>query len=449
MIKFIELLIDAILVWITAYYVGKISLNVKQKVGIKEIITIVLFSIILALLSMTNLEIYYGTIKIIGTYALECIFYKILFKESLSKVMAAALLYYLCIFLSEIIVVVTVGIFTNLIGEQMQFMKNNIIMNLLITLSSCIIAFRYKNAFSQFIKNSTKNNLSYFIIIILILLTIALLFFKIPFDKWSINPEYIITMTILLCFCIIGIYLIKQKSDIEKASTMYQKVVEYSKTTNKLLEDYRIVNHEHKNQLSIIRQMANKENKKLIEYLDNLLDNKNVIKYQWISSLNNLPLEGLKGLFNYKLLEMENNGINPIVNISREVSRVKLNSIDTKIQDNLYSIVGIYLDNAIEAASKSKDKRISLDIYKEKKELVMIIGNTYKGKINLEKLDDYGYTTKGKNHGIGLYIVKNIIDRTDVFFVNRSIINDHYVQELRLNFSKINNSKIKKKKTTK
>ena len=245
-------------------------------------------------------------------------------------------------------------------------------------------------------------------------------------------------------FCIIGIVIIKQNSDIQKTYYMYQQLAEYSNITNKVLEEYRMVNHEHKNQLSIIRQMTKKENKKLIEYLDNLLEKKNSIKYKWVTDLNNIPLNGLRGLINYKLLEMEENNINITVSISKDISKVKLEKLSTKQKDNLYSVVGVYLDNAIQAALESKNKEVSLEIYKIKKDIILVLGNTYTGEINIDKLDEYGYTTKGKNHGVGLHIVERIMNEERLLSQNRRIIDNYYMQELIIHTNEIKTNKVKK-----
>ena len=436
--KIIELFLGCLIFWISLYSCGKILIKNEKYNKVIILIITILFSILLTILNSINYEIFYGIIKITSAYTLMCIYYCIVFNQTISKNVVTALAFYLCMFLSEIIAAILLSLLLPLFNIELASLKNTVLINVIVCSLAIILILKFKNILSRFISNIEKGKKGNIIIILIILLTMALLVFKIPVSFWKFNAEFVVTMIILFCFCIVALYLLKQQSDIQKTSTMYQQVVKYSKTTNKLLEDYRMVNHEHKNQLSVIRQMADKNNKQLIEYLDNLLDKKNIVKYQWISALNNLPSEGLKGLINYKLVVMENYGINPIVNISKEVSKLKINKLSTKKMDNLYSIVGIYLDNAIEAACKSKDKRITLDIYKEKKDLIIILGNTYKGKIDLERLDDYGYTTKGKNRGVGLHIVKNILDGNDTFSVKRSIVDNYYVQELKIDLNKLN-----------
>lgn len=445
--KFLELFIDAFIVWIAAYFVGKMLFNETRKITILKVVIVFLFSLILAGLNMINFEIFHGIVKIIGTYGLQCLYYKIMFNKPISKAIVVALIWYLCLCVSEAIVVLVASIVLGTNNQSMEMLKNNIIMNIIISLLIAIIVYLFRKKLTLFVKNSNLNGKSNFIVILIILITLALLGFKIPVSSWNFNAEFVVTMVILVCFCVIGLFLLKQKSDIHQTSAMYQQLVEYSDITNGLLEDYRIVSHEHKNQLSIIRGMIDNSNQELVEYIDNLLEKRDIIKYQWIGELNHLPLSGLKGLINYKLIEIESNNINTSISISKEISKTKLNKLSTKQKDNLYSVMGVYLDNAIEANKKVKDKEkeISLEIYKEKKDIVIILANTYSENIELDKIGNYGYTTKGKNHGVGLHLVKKIIDTDSTFSQSKSIFENYYVQELRIHLNEISNKNSKKK----
>ena len=438
--RFLELFLGAIVLWHLVYKVGNIIFN-REKITLKTCLSILVFSLILSYINYINLE---GVIKILLIYYLFCLYFRIIFKEEYSKIIVSALIVYIGFIISEIVVIVSSSFILELFNVPIAAVQNSLIMNILISFGMFILICLIKTRFKSFVYNSDFKNRSKIIIIIAILINLALLGYKLPVSEWKLSGEFIVTMFILLIFCIVGIYMIKQNSEMQKKSKMYNEVVEYSKNTNKLLEDYRLVNHEHKNQLSIIRTMIKNDNKELVEYVDNLLENKNITKYNWISDLNHLPLEGLKGLINYKLLEMDSNKIKIAVSISKEVSSIRLDKLSNKQIDNLYSIIGVYLDNAMQASKLSTKKEVSIEIYKENKTLVIIIGNTYKGRINIEKLGEYGYTTRGKKHGVGLYMVKQIIANNNLFSEKRLIQDKYYIQELRVNLSKIR--KIRKNK---
>ena len=92
--------------------------------------------------------------------------------------------------------------------------------------------------------------------------------------------------------------------------------------------------------------------------------------------------------------------------------------------------MGIYLDNAIEAAKESSKKSMALEIYVLKNNLNIVISNSYKIKPSLEKINQKGFTTKGKDHGKGLYFANKIIDRHQDIVSKQQVLNDFYVQQL-------------------
>ncbi len=437
--KFLELFIDSAIMWTTFYLIGRILFEETKKTNyIKLVSMIMLFSYILAHINYVNSEILNGIIKILCVYSLFCLFYKIIFKKELSKVLVASLILYLCLCASEVIIAIIASIVLATFHESLAFLKNTILINTIISLTEILIISLSKQKLIPYVKNSKLNRKSSLIIILVLLVTLALLIFKIPINKWKFNTEFIITMFILLFFCIIGLIIVKQNSDIQKTTSMYQKLVDYSDITNGLLEDYRVVSHEQKNQLLVIRSMLDDNSpKELVEYVDGLLDKKVGFKYEWIGELNHLPLSRLKGLINYKLIEAHTIDININISISKDVNNSNLNRMSITQKDELYSIMGVYLDNAIQAAKESNKKEVSLEIYKENEKIVIIIANTYNGKIEMEKLDNYGYTTKGKNHGVGLHLVKKIIENEVIYSQLRSLFEDYYVQKLIIDLSGI------------
>lgn len=77
-------------------------------------------------------------------------------------------------------------------------------------------------------------------------------------------------------------------------------------------------------------------------------------------------------------------------------------------------ILGILMDNAIEAASECDNKLINVVIRNDVKQhrQLLIIENTYKEKdINLDKISEKGYSTKPNNTGLGLWEVDRIIKK--------------------------------------
>ncbi len=81
-------------------------------------------------------------------------------------------------------------------------------------------------------------------------------------------------------------------------------------------------------------------------------------------------------------------------------------------------ILGILLDNAIEAAAECDEKVIHVSFRKEENRhrLLMIIENTYKNKdVNIDKIFEKDFSTKSKknNSGLGLWEVRQILKKNN------------------------------------
>lgn len=77
-------------------------------------------------------------------------------------------------------------------------------------------------------------------------------------------------------------------------------------------------------------------------------------------------------------------------------------------------ILGILMDNAIEAAKECKVKQINVCIRNEPRinRQLLIIENTYKDKnIDINKISEKGFSTKEHNTGLGLWEVEKIIKK--------------------------------------
>jgi UDP-N-acetylmuramyl tripeptide synthase len=100
-------------------------------------------------------------------------------------------------------------------------------------------------------------------------------------------------------------------------------------------------------------------------------------------------------------------------------------SIDNKEYSNLCKVITILLDNAKDAAAVSKDRFVLIEFYIENDNLVFSIENTFKDKVDINKLTTINYSTKGKGRGLGLFIANNIINNTNNIKLDQKIINNN------------------------
>ena len=102
----------------------------------------------------------------------------------------------------------------------------------------------------------------------------------------------------------------------------------------------------------------------------------------------------------------------------------------------LSKIIGVFLDNAREASLLSCEKEVSICIYMDTKRVVFEIANTYADSININKIYDCGHSTKGKNRGYGLPLVKMIVDESNIFENTTELQGQYFIQKLVINKQK-------------
>lgn len=229
----------------------------------------------------------------------------------------------------------------------------------------------------------------------------------------------------ILLFVVIFISDSKNNQLLEINHQMLNYVTKYEK----IIAEQGKANHEFKNQLMVIRGYAQMNSPKLLEYLDSITEDFNKTHNSFlISQLNKFPDGGIKGLLYYKLSTMDEENIKYEINIEPGI-KTKLKTLHTGMYKNITKILGVLLDNAIDASKQNKQKKVVISVINETTKVLFNIYNTYKGKIDLSKIAT-GYTSKGKGHGYGLRLVKDIIKDNKELDVQNSIENEYFVSSL-------------------
>ena len=98
-------------------------------------------------------------------------------------------------------------------------------------------------------------------------------------------------------------------------------------------------------------------------------------------------------------------------------------------------ILGILMDNAIEATSECEEKIVNVSIRKNSRKhmQLLVIENTYKNKdIDTEKIYEKGYSTKSNNTGLGLWEVRQILKKNNNLNLFTSKNNKYFSQQLEI-----------------
>ena len=106
-----------------------------------------------------------------------------------------------------------------------------------------------------------------------------------------------------------------------------------------------------------------------------------------------------------------------------------MNKNDTQ---TLCKLIGIYYDNAIEAAKETRKKNILIEIYEVKNQTNIVISNTFKKAKNFNNRNEKGISSKGKGRGNGLYFAKSLLDKNKWIEENQEIIDRYYIETLHI-----------------
>lgn len=108
------------------------------------------------------------------------------------------------------------------------------------------------------------------------------------------------------------------------------------------------------------------------------------------------------------------------------------------LQINMYEfsrMLGILLDNAIEAASECDEKLINVIFQKDSHNPIqyIIISNTYANKsINTEKIFEKNFSTKKGNTGLGLWEIKQLLKKNNRLNLKTTITQKYFTQKLEI-----------------
>ena len=275
-----------------------------------------------------------------------------------------------------------------------------------------------------------KNHYILVIIILSVLLfSISVYICLFDYDVGIILSTLFIMITV---YTIIVIGTINEFYQKNKIQSEYDILLKNLNEYENLLDLQRVTNHENKNQLLVIKGMVDKGESNTSEYINSIIDTQYKDNDAIIYKTNRIPSGGLRGLIYYKILTMKEKKIISNLDVDRSLNELNFDNIPIKTNQELCKIVGVFLDNAIQAVSELKKKEIDIYLKYENDELYIKVSNNYSGVIELDKIDSSGYTTKGKGHGYGLSLVKGIIRENDRFKNDREIHGKMFSQIVRL-----------------
>lgn len=242
--------------------------------------------------------------------------------------------------------------------------------------------------------------------IILIACQIYMITFYVSSIPFIITLVSILT---LIAYFIISMYTIFTTSELETTSMKLEEAQLYNKTLQILHDNIRAFKHDFWNIVQGIGGYIGKNDMDgLKEYYAKLVED-----CQQVNNLTALSPSVVNNPAIYNVLANKYHmadelGIKINLEVFMDLNELNINSYE------LTRILGILMNNAIEASKECEEKVINVTFRKDKKKnmQLIVVENTYMDKdIDTEKIYEKGYSTKEGNTGLGLWEVRQIMKK--------------------------------------
>ncbi|WP_143314607.1 GHKL domain-containing protein [Clostridium sp. HBUAS56017] len=276
-------------------------------------------------------------------------------------------------------------------------------------------------------------------ITVLLLSYIFMLRFFLKFVNENFIALYTLSVFFFLTIFILVIYFALRFIKLSIKQTFIDKenkqLKEYSTMLENMSTDLRRFKHDYINILSTLGEFINEEDINGLKgyYSKELLpeSEKIINRDKYVSLLKNIKITPLKALISSKIIYAQSRGIDTRVEILDEIDDLPIRTFD------ICRIIGIFLDNAIEATLLCDKKFIHLAFVKTDDSIVIIILNTcLEDSPPVYKIYDKDFSTKGTDRGIGLKTVKDMLnDSYKHILLNTTMENCIFKQEMIINKS--------------
>lgn len=424
--------LPTIIMLITAIYLQSKILD--KKINLSFLNLALFFSLII--LCVLNYSIVDSFLRFFTTTILLSIYSMFIFKSKFYECFIVSFLEQLLLFISELICML---FFYNMSINLLQLSQSTFIGSIIVNLIVSIIAiFVYRIKYIKILIKKLLGLLEkmndFIIYLILFMFVITLNYFLTSNYINENNLKFIaINIAFIIIYSIIIFSYICEKSKnkiyLENNKILIDNLNEYEK----MLDYQRVNNHENKNQLLVIRSMIEKNDKKLIEYVNEIIKEKREDNEIIYNKAKRIPSGGLQGLIYQKMLLMQENNIEVILDIDNQVRKIDFGKLSSKMNYDICRIAGIIVDNAIEETVKfnKKEREIIISMYIDK-EFIVEVSNRIKDDFDLNKIYEKGYTSKSKGHGYGLSLLKKIVDENEKITNAMKIVNNVFTQIIKI-----------------
>ena len=300
---------------------------------------------------------------------------------------------------------------------------------------------------------------TFFVIITLIIAYLTqLLFNKLKVSYLSLNKRYLFIITIVLFISFILLYMVSQ-TDMRGNDTLklyaillmgimvflsvvilvmsnftlremrYKRNVkeieayyEYTLRIESINNEMRKFRHDYVNILTTLSDYIREDDMPgLRKYFnENIVPMKDKLKTRSIkmNGIEKLKVREIKGLITTKIIQAQEKRIPISIEVPDEIDRIDMNTVE------LSRIIGIIVDNAIEASENLEEPLINIAFIDNEESVTFIVMNKCS--------DDIPKIHELFEQGLGLSTLKEITDSTENVLLDTTIENGYFIQKVEI-----------------
>ena len=246
----------------------------------------------------------------------------------------------------------------------------------------------------------------------------------------------ILATIVFICLLLIFFAMNAKKVQVEREIALNQKKFEqehlqtYTDEIVALYNEIRGFRHDYAGML-VSMQMA--IDSKDLQEIDRIYNEVLVKANQKLRSdkytyfdLNNIEDSALRSLIAQSIVYARNKDVEFTLEVKDIITRLSIDLLD------LVRIMSVLLNNAVEGAAESYSKQMEVAVIKMDLEKVIVIQNSCKYTMTpSEDLFELGFSTKGRNRGIGLNNVKEILDKYENIILETEMEDSKFRQIIR------------------
>lgn len=187
-----------------------------------------------------------------------------------------------------------------------------------------------------------------------------------------------------------------------------RNLLEYTHQIENMYEELRSFKHDYANVLLTLSGFIDNNDMEGLSkyYQETILPTNEKInqgKYH-LHKLSRIQEPAIKGMLSAKFINAMNLGIDLFVDIMDDIPDISMSVLD------LTRVLGIYIDNAVEAALETVGKEVKFNVVLDSNSIVIVIANSFINKgVAINEIEKRAVSTKGEGRGIGLSNVNEIL----------------------------------------